>query len=292
MVKTLRPGDVLRAPDGIIGELAPTPRVRREEALAQIPKSWRTVLARADEWPFPDPDTMLVTATDSFADYPTEPEDLPAEIVPFSDFEPWGKMEEETNRDYELFSHYRALGLSRTFAAVAKHFSISQTYVSKVAHKHGWLDRVDEWDKYREKVYTSEILDKTKKMAEEHAKISAKGVRALSIAFDELLERIDSEDPLHLEEMSQLSLKSLYAMVEKAARVLPNLMNAERLSRGLPTELSTHMVVREDRIVLQTTDDLINVVEGLGLIMQNSLPEPEEIIEVEGEEIEEAELVD
>lgn len=287
-MKTIRPGDVLRAPDGIVAELAPRRnkaiREQREETLAQIPESWRTVMSKAEEWPFPNPDDMLDTPVESFADYPSD--EIPADIVPFSEFEPWGKTDAETNRDYELFSHYRALGLSRTFASVARHFDITPVYIGKVAARHDWLDRVTEWDRYREKVYTTEVIDRTKKMAEEHAEISKKGVRALSIAFDELLERIESNDPVHQEEMRELSLRSLYTMVEKAARVLPNLMNAERLSRGLPTELSAQMVIREDRIVVQTTDELVNVLEGLNLVLSNALPSPEgEEIEIEDAEI-------
>lgn len=260
MAKTMRPGDVLRGPEKENGS--------RETVLAQIPDSWRTALAKADEWPFPNPDDMLDTPVESFGDYPSD--SVPAEIVPFSEFEPWGKTNEETNRDYELFSYYRALGLSRTFSEVAKQFSISGTYVSRVANKHDWIERVTEWDKYREKIYTTEVIDRTRKMAEEHAEISKKGVRALSIAFDELLTRIENEDPVHLEEMKELPLRSLYAMVEKAARVLPNLMNAERLSRGLPTELSAQMVISENRVVLTTTDELKETLEVLGMVIGNA----------------------
>jgi hypothetical protein len=133
-------------------------------------------------------------------------------------------------------------------------------------------------------------------MAEEHTEITQKGIKALSIAFDELLRRIESGDDLHEREMGELSFRALYGLVEKAARVLPNLMNAERLSRGMPTELTAQVVMREDRIIVQTTDDLAEIIQGLGAVISASQPEEEEIdldeIVIEDEDIEDAVLVD
>jgi hypothetical protein len=243
------------------------PRHEREAALAKLPKSWRTTLGKAEEWPFVDPDEMLDAPTSSFGDYPAD--EVSTDIIPFSEFEPWGKMDEETDRDYELFSYYRASGLSRSQSSTARHFGINQTRVHKVAHENDWGERVKQWDLYREKIYTTEVLEETKRMAKDHAKIAAKGIRAVSIAFDELLNRIDAQDPVHIKEMNALGLKSLYAMVEKAARVLPNLMNAERLSRGLPTELSASMSYSESKIILQTTDDLAEIIRGLGDVLKS-----------------------
>lgn len=307
MAKTLRPGDLLRDPvkSGLMGKTArdvidpeySMPRAEREAALARLPSGWRTTLDQAEQWPFVDPDVMLATPTEDFNDFPNEPENLP-EVIPFSEFEPWGKMDEETDRDYELFSYFRASGLGRDFSKTARHFSITQPYVSRVANKHDWIERAKQWDLYREKIYTTEVIEETRKMAKDHAKIAAKGIKALSFAFDELIARIDTEDPLHLEELQALGLKSLFAMVEKAGRVLPNLMNAERISRGLPTELSASITYSETKIIHQTTDDLAQLLHGLGLVL-DSAKETEGadedefdiddavIIDVDGEVIEE-----
>jgi len=284
MPQQISPGDLLRPP---IDNDPPKGKVD----LSEVPESWRTAVEKAEDWPFVDPDVMLNTPAKSFSDYPADV--VPSDIIPFSEFEPWGKMEEETGRDYELFSHYRASGLTRSQSATARFFKISQTYVSKVYHKRDWEERAQSWDKYREQVYTTEVIEGVKAMAREHAGIANKGIKALSIVFDELLSRVEDNDPIHQQEIKELGLKPLFALVDKAARAIPNLMNAERLSRGLPTELSAQVIVREDRILVQSTDELAEIVKGLQSVFESTqLDEPEDqIIDIE-EEVEEAVLVD
>ncbi len=278
MSQKISPGDLLRAP--IQERASSTTRAD----LALLPESWRTVLDETSEWPFVDPDVMLDSKDPSFADFPAD--EVPEEIVPFSEFEPWGKMDTETPRDYELFSEYRASGLSRTFSKTARHFSISQPRVSKVANKHDWVERVHSWDKYREQIYTTTVIEGVKKMALEHAGIANKGIKAYAMVFDELIERIEN-DPLHKEEMNTMSLRALFALVDKAARGLPNLMNAERLSRGLPTELSAQVVVTENRIIVQTTEELGEIIHGLGGVLE-AVGEETEIADAEYEDIDES----
>ena len=276
MSEKIHAGDLLRPPAG------ERPSATSRADLAKLPSSWQTVIEKAEEWPFVDPDVMLDAKTESFADYPADA--VPDDIVPFSEFEPWGKMDTESNRDYELFSEYRALGLSRTFTATAKHFSISQTYISKVANKHDWVERIRAWDDYREQIYTTEVIEGVRKMAKDHSGIASKGIQSMSIVFDELLDRAEN-DPLHEEEMATLGLRSLFGLAEKAARVIPNLMNAERLSRGLPTELSAQVVVKENRVVIQTTDELAEIIQGLGNVLR-SIGEEDEPIDIQDAEYE------
>lgn len=228
-----------------------------------LPKTWTEAINDAGEWPFVDPDVMLEEEVDSFGEFPNDPEELPEGIIPYSEYEPWGKMQEETDRDYELFSYYRAFGLGRSYGEVARHFGISQPYVSKRANKHDWIDRVRAWDEHRERIYTSTVLEKTKKMAENHAGIAAKGIAALSLVFDEILERAEKDPELHKLELQDLSFRGLFTLADKAARALPNLMNAERLSRGLPTELTADIQIKENRVVVQSTEELSEIVAGL-----------------------------
>lgn len=282
MPKSLKPGDLLRPPlDSEIDKPAPEDK--------EIPVIWRQAIDDARKWPFVNPDVMLEEEVDSFGDFPTDPKDIPeapAEVVPFSEFEPWGKMEEETGRDYELFSHYLASGLSRSYGQTARHFGITQPYVSKRAQKHDWIDRVRAWDDYREKIYTSLIIQKTKEMAEDHADIAAKGIAALSIVFDEILSRAEDPELLKLE-LEEMSTRALFGLADKAARALPNLMSAERLSRGLPTELTAEVQVKENRVVIQSTEELSEIVSGLyDVLGKAGSDESEEIV------IEELEIID
>lgn len=286
MAKRVRPGDLLRPPLTSIEMTTST--IEQEAALSRLPESWRTAIEKADEWPFVDPDVAMGTPDPSFSDFPHEDSSLP-EVIPFSEFEPWGMMDEETDRDYELFSYHRAQGLSRTQTATARHFGISQVYVSKVATKRNWDERIRAWDEYREKLYTTEVIEGIKKMAKDHADIAAKGITALSSIFEAAIERID--DPRTKGELDEISFRGLLALAEKSARVIPNLMNAERLSRGLPTEISSQIVVHESKVTVTTTDELAEVVFGLQDVLgKMGTGGDSEVVDVEA--IEEAELVD
>jgi len=291
MATEIRAGEILRPPLEYRG--MPSLNPSRETQLSKLPPSWRTALGKAEEWPFVDPDVMLATQVPSFGDFPAD-DSVPDDIIPFSEFEPWGKMEDETGRDYELFSYYRASGLSRSQSATARHFGITQPYVGRVAARCNWLDRVDAWDKYREQVYTTQVIDGIRKMADDHAQIASKGIKALSIAFDKLLERMEGDDPAWQNEIDELSFRTLFSMVERSGRVLPNLMGAERLSRGLPTELTAQVIIKENRVVVQSTEDLAQIVQGLQSVLQNTQPSDDpDIIDVDDiDSIEDAVLVD
>lgn len=289
MPERVRPGDLLRPP--LSSSDMTSTKADLSKALSALPDSWKTAIDKADEWPFVNPDEAMDQRDPSFSDFPNDDSALPDGVVPFSEFEPWGRMDEETDRDYELFSYYRSLGLSRTQSETARHFGITQVYVNRVANNRNWIERVKAWDDYRERIYTTEVIEGVKKMARDHAEIASKGIKSLSVAFDALLQRIldpETGEVLWDEmELSELSVRSLFALAEKSARAIPNLMNAERLSRGLPTEISSQVVVSESKVTVTTSDELAEIVFGL----QNVLPIPEkepdsgEIIDVEGEEV-------
>lgn len=268
MPETLKPGDLLRRPLESSGD-----GDKPEPDDKILPGIWKQAIQDARKWPFVDPDVMHEEEVDSYADFPAdiqEVEEVDAllkEVPDYSEFEPWGKMDGETDRDYELFVHYLARGLSRTYADTARHHGISQPYVSRVANKNDWPDRVRAWDDYREKIYTSTVIEKTKKMAEGHATTAAKAITALSLVFDEILKRAKENPEAHAEELKELNFRGLFTMAEKAARALPNLMGAERLSRGLPTELTADIQVKENRVVIQTTEELAEIVAGLADVM-------------------------
>lgn len=290
MPETLKPGDLLRQPLESSGD-----GDKPEPDDKILPGIWKQAIQDARKWPFVDPDVMHEEEVDSYADFPAdiegveEADSLLKEVPDYSEFEPWGKMDGETDRDYELFAHYLARGLSRTYADTARHHGISQPYVSRVANKNDWPDRVRAWDDYREKIYTSTVIQRTKKMAEDHAGIAAKGIAALSLVFEEILTRAEEDPEGHKAELRELNFRGLFTMAEKAARALPNLMGAERLSRGLPTELTADIQVKENRVVVQTTEDLAEVVAGLFEVMDTGA----DADEGEGEgEIVDAEVIE
>lgn len=267
--------------------IARPPSPGQKVSLADLPESFRTALTEAEEWPYVDPDANGLGDPElSFNDYPSDPDSLPAEIEPFSEAEPWGKMINETPREYELFSQYRSQGIARTKRATARHFDLSSIRITKVATSRNWDARVKAWDDYRERVYTMELIQGTKEMAHKHAEIARSGIEALSVAFAGIVEAMANEDDRDalLAELADMPAKHQIALAQGSARVIPNLMNAERLSRGLPTEISQEFHTHDARVTIQTTDDLADILAGIAgpLAVSRSGEPEEEIIEVDG----------
>lgn len=185
------------------------------------------------------------------------------DATPYSVEEPWGLMEGEASRDYQYFSHYRAQGLGRVKLQVAKHFAVSPPVIYRVAKDNDWDNRCRAWDVYREKIYTAEIVEETREMARVHANIARKGIVALGSAWENLIERMESDPELWRAELEEIPTKQLITIAQRSAQVIPNLMNAERLSRGMPTELISTHSTHDHTVTLQSTDDLALLLAGL-----------------------------
>lgn len=182
---------------------------------------------------------------------------------PYSAAEPWGLMDGESSHEYQYFAHYRAQGLGRVKNRVATHFEVSPAAIYRVAEKNDWDNRCRAWDVYREQIYTAERIEETRDMAKVHANIARKGIIALASAWEHLVGRMEADPELWKAELEEIPTKQLIVLAQRSAQVLPNLMNAERLSRGMPTELiSTHSTV-DQRITVQTTDELALILGGL-----------------------------
>jgi hypothetical protein len=232
--------------------------------LSRLPESFRVVVDAANTWPYPDPDTNGLADS-----YPSFDDDnstyTPADIEPFSENEPWGKMESESPRAYAMFTHYKAQGLTRVMKETAKHFGVNGSHLSHLASQHNWHARIAAWDDYRERVYTNELLMGVREMAERHTEIAKKGIEAMAVIFEGIAEQLSDEDDREafLAELSELPVRVQLAIAQKSSQVLPNLMNAERLSRGLPTEISANLHQVEHTVSLQSTDDLYSIITGL-----------------------------
>jgi hypothetical protein len=260
--------------------------------LNELPTSWRAAIEQSTHWPFPNPDEVLSLPEEELAEIGEKAAekaeslapDTDVEIVPYTEHQPWGKMDVESERQYELFSYYRSLGRARTQTDVAKHFDVSRAYISKTASDRGWADRIDAWDTYKEQIYAQTVLEGVKEMAVKHAEIARDGIMVLSKPFEVLMQRLESEEGQN--DLWEMNLQSLFKLVQKSTQILPNLMNAERLSRGMPTEISEQTTHENHTIRLETSDELADLLFGLAEAIPGieSADEHAEYLEVEFEE--------
>lgn len=171
-------------------------------------------------------------------------------------------MEGETEREYQLFSYYRALGLGRVKSEVSDHFEVAAPYIYRTAKANDWDGRVRAWDIFRERIYSAELIEETREMAKVQASIARKGLMALGSAFEELVTRMENPE-VWQEELAEIPTKQLMMIAQRSAQVIPNLMNAERLSRGMPTEITATHTTVDHNVNVQTTDDLAAILTGL-----------------------------
>lgn len=232
-----------------------------------LEKSWKTALDSLSDNPL-EPDITQAGKPD--ADYLpekvapvlTSPEDLDIEIGEYTELRPWGRMDVETDRQYELFSYYRSLGRARMKKDVAKHFDVNPSYVTKISQQRSWDVRIENWDAYKERVYEQTVLDGIRVMGLAHADLARDALNTLMMPFEVLKDRMENgEGRLELETMP---IANLIRLLNTTAKSLPGLMNAERLARGLPTEIIDASITAEGSatINMSTADELAELLNG------------------------------
>lgn len=270
MAKRSSPTDIFRKPRAVTPDVAHLFASLKEDLAATEPPAeslWRVAQEEADEWPYPNPDEAL-GPTPSLDD--AVPPDTPAPILrlitnddddtPFSEEEPWGRMDGETDRHYLYFTTYRNLGLVRDYKAVSKRYNVGKSYLWDLAKQFNWADRVLAWDLLREQVYTREMLQGVRDMAQEHVRIAKDGLTAMAATFAAISRR-QKRNPAEFDaELDGIPIKSLITIAQRSAQVIPSLMAAERLARNMPTEL---VAVQVEQKVTVSVDDLAKIVSGL-----------------------------
>ena len=256
--KPLAPKPYRRVPSHKVADAYPkVPKTPKTKDPTYIPPAWRTFFDGTDAVTFPTPADALNTPTPT----PMAPSLSPT--LPYSSHEPWGRMEGVSDHHHEWFLYFCSLGLTRTRQKVADRFSVSNTSVSKVARAEDWDNRASSWDQFRERQYTIEMLDQTRQMARDHARIAADGIRALGVAFDAIVSRMNTDPEGFNDSLNDLSPRVLLAIAQRSAQVIPQLMSAERISRGLPTELTASISVIDQRVTIQGTDDLLDILHSV-----------------------------
>lgn len=195
--------------------------------------------------------------------------------------EAWYQIDGETDRSYELFTAFLGLGMGRTKQEVADQFGLSGTHVRKLASDHDWNARAREYDQWRQRIWSATIAEKTMEMAQRHGDVAARGIKTLAMVFEAAEQKGDSM----MAELSSLGAKELLRYVRDAARAIPALMNAERLSVGMPTEINQNQHVTSHEVTIQTTDELAELIGNLNaVISRDPIPEPV-VVDVSGREI-------
>ena len=150
--------------------------------------------------------------------------------------EPWNRLADETDRAWEVFLYYRDLGPGRTQTAVGKHFGINLNGIqANYVNKYDWKERVLSYDQHEDRLYNAKRATGIKEMATRHSNDLVGFLDALAIPFRALQAKLES-DPEALEDLSESTVKQLIDLSVKAGRIIPSMMAAERVARGMPSE--------------------------------------------------------
>lgn len=154
--------------------------------------------------------------------------------------DPWDRLPGESDAAWEAFILFRDMGLSRSLPQVAQRLRKSRQLMHRWSARHDWNRRAATWDEAQDRVRTQEALDAqrdaVRQMFERHGQQLSAVVAALTQPAIAFLRRM--QQPGAADELQSLNLLELLPLVRQSAALLPNVMAAERLARGLPLRLS------------------------------------------------------
>jgi len=192
--------------------------------------------------------------------------------------QPWDRLPAETDYAWNLFANYRDAGPKRSLRRTAKYgfdielsngkglqitgYSQYRSAVTRFAVKHRWNERCFSYDANSERLYQLARSEAIREMAVRHENQIEKAINGLMVPIDALtIAMSDNEE--FIADLTNMDKKKLISLANLAARTIPSLMAAERLSRGMPTEIVTG-VVEHQHVVSVERDQIGNVLEVLG----------------------------
>jgi hypothetical protein len=185
-------------------------------------------------------------------------------VLPEGYIEPWTRRPDENDHAWEMFRWYRDQGPGRRIPEVARHFktglaNLHQHYTAK----HEWQSRALAWDQHMDRLYRINLQEQVKEMSARHADQIVSTLEVLALPFNEVRRRVAAAGPKGvLKDLGNLDVRRLFDMALKASRVMAPLMSAERLARGMPTEII--QTEGEVRVVHDLgTDQIAQVLEVL-----------------------------
>ena len=130
---------------------------------------------------------------------------------------PWERLDEETNRTFELFEIYRELGPTRSLVKAAKVAGVGRQYLESLSVKFHWRYRVIEWDRCRMREKNSALRYGEADMRERHIQ-GAINIQAWTSR------RFLSVTPEELRKLTLLQaarLTKIAVDIERGARMIP-----------------------------------------------------------------------
>lgn len=166
---------------------------------------------------------------------------------------PWEQQEGETPRAFGGFQVYKDLGPSRSLNATAeslfgkKKAKTQLRTVSRWSSQWRWVDRARAWDRFATRQQNQANLKERRRQGREAAQWQADQARALMAVClapaDALQKKIAKA--ASGKGLEDLGLKDLGWLTLTAGKIMPGLIKAERLARGMDDEADDGLTVEE-----------------------------------------------
>ncbi len=192
--------------------------------------------------------------------------------------QPWDQLPGETSYHYHMFCFYRDKGMARRVKDVHSYveenpgeLDLDRVPIGRTIHhisgKHNWLSRALSWDQKEERLYQLARSQAIREMVLRHEASLEEAIEGLMIPIRVLNDKIASDDSF-IDKLSKASVVKLIDMANKSARTIPSLMSAERLARGMPTEIVGGLVEHQVTHVIERDKigEVLEVLERAGVL--------------------------
>ena len=146
---------------------------------------------------------------------------------------PWDKLPEESDIAFKCFDEYKKTKgrqIGATGVLVGKSADMMYVY----AEKFRWKERAHEWDMYLDKMKQLAQLKEIEDMIDRHSTHSMAIEKVLMKPVQSFMNKLRSQS----EEIDNMDMKELLGLVLQVADRLPKVVDIERKSRGVPTEIN------------------------------------------------------
>lgn len=145
---------------------------------------------------------------------------------------PWERQPDETRPAFDAFAKYRDMGSERSLKRLSQDHKKSIATVSAWSAKHDWQRRVTLYDDDLDRCRREASAEAIEQMAARQARDLSSIADVVGAPARELAKRLIAEPQL----LARLSNADLIKISLAAGKVYPQLVQAERLVRGLSTE--------------------------------------------------------
>lgn len=157
-----------------------------------------------------------------------------------TDKQPWEMQEGESAKAFEAFTVYRDLGPNRSFTKAGAILNKSNQLMSRWASAYKWQMRVMAWDAELDRIKRELKFKEIEDMHQRHAKHAQSIETSAMVPIQSFLKKVQKLQRTNEEtDFDKMNIRDLFKLVKDIAHLMPKIMDAERKSRGEPTDINS-----------------------------------------------------